>query len=295
MNLLLLGSGGREHALAWKIAASPLLEKALLRARECRHRPGMRAGGARHRRPRGGGRLLPVAPDRSGRGRAGGAALRRDRGRSRRRRHQGVRPEQGRRPPRRLQGLHQGPVPGQQDTDRRLRAVHRRRAREGLRARAGRADRRQGRRARRRQGRRGRGERRGSRGRDRHDVRRRLGRGRRRGGGGGVSRRRGSLVLRALRRRDRDPARLGAGPQARARRRSGAQYRRHGRLLAGAGDDAGAHAPRHGRDRAADRARHEGDGRALQGRALCRADDHRRGAEADRIQRALRRSGNARC
>src|SRR5512133_2108825 len=27
MNLLLLGSGGREHALAWKIAASPLTTK----------------------------------------------------------------------------------------------------------------------------------------------------------------------------------------------------------------------------------------------------------------------------
>ena len=27
MNILLLGSGGREHALAWKIAASPLIEK----------------------------------------------------------------------------------------------------------------------------------------------------------------------------------------------------------------------------------------------------------------------------
>src|SRR6201996_8176105 len=27
MNILLLGSGGREHALAWKIAASPLLAK----------------------------------------------------------------------------------------------------------------------------------------------------------------------------------------------------------------------------------------------------------------------------
>src|SRR5262249_54424719 len=26
MNILLLGSGGREHALAWKIAASPLVE-----------------------------------------------------------------------------------------------------------------------------------------------------------------------------------------------------------------------------------------------------------------------------
>src|SRR5262245_16032486 len=27
MNILLVGSGGREHALAWKIAASPLLER----------------------------------------------------------------------------------------------------------------------------------------------------------------------------------------------------------------------------------------------------------------------------
>src|SRR6478752_7371916 len=27
MNILILGSGGREHALAWKIAASPLTDK----------------------------------------------------------------------------------------------------------------------------------------------------------------------------------------------------------------------------------------------------------------------------
>src|SRR5436309_16089148 len=27
MNILLLGSGGREHALAWKLAASPLVER----------------------------------------------------------------------------------------------------------------------------------------------------------------------------------------------------------------------------------------------------------------------------
>ncbi len=27
MNILILGSGGREHALAWKIAGSPLAER----------------------------------------------------------------------------------------------------------------------------------------------------------------------------------------------------------------------------------------------------------------------------
>jgi phosphoribosylamine--glycine ligase len=27
MNILILGSGGREHALAWKMAASPLNER----------------------------------------------------------------------------------------------------------------------------------------------------------------------------------------------------------------------------------------------------------------------------
>ena len=31
MNILLLGSGGREHALAWKIADSPLIERYTLR------------------------------------------------------------------------------------------------------------------------------------------------------------------------------------------------------------------------------------------------------------------------
>jgi phosphoribosylamine---glycine ligase len=41
MNILLLGSGGREHALAWKIAASPLVERLVCApgnagiAREC--------------------------------------------------------------------------------------------------------------------------------------------------------------------------------------------------------------------------------------------------------------------
>ena len=61
MNILLLGSGGREHALAWKIAASPLLDRLYCApgnagiAQECELRR------ARHRRPRGGDRVLPGA------------------------------------------------------------------------------------------------------------------------------------------------------------------------------------------------------------------------------------------
>ena len=42
MNILLLGSGGREHALAWKIAASPLADRLYLRARQCRASRGRR-------------------------------------------------------------------------------------------------------------------------------------------------------------------------------------------------------------------------------------------------------------
>ena len=49
---------------------------------------------------------------------------------------------------------------------------------------------------------------------------------------------RGSLVLRAVRRRARAAAGDRAGPQARLRRRQGAEHRRHGRLFAGAGRDA---------------------------------------------------------
>ena len=59
MNILLLGSGGREHALAWKIAASPLTDRLYLRARQCRHRPRSRMRRARCRRPRRGDRVLP--------------------------------------------------------------------------------------------------------------------------------------------------------------------------------------------------------------------------------------------
>ena len=69
--------------------------------------------GARYRGSCRGGRVLQNQQDRSGRGRPGGAARRRHRRRSRGRGHQGVRAEQGRRAARRLEGLHQGSVPRQ--------------------------------------------------------------------------------------------------------------------------------------------------------------------------------------
>ena len=82
-----------------------------------------------------------------------------------------------------------------------------------------------------------------------------------------------------------------AGPQARLRRRQGPEHRRHGRLLAGAGHDRGDVRARHGGDGPADAARAEGDGIALQGRAVRRPDGHEGRPEAGRIQRPLRRSG----
>ena len=88
-------------------------------------------------------------------------------------------------------------------------------------------------------------------------------------------------------------ARVGAGSQARLRQRSGPEYRRHGRLFAGAGDDRGDDEAHDDGNHRADPARDGGDGCALQGRAVCRPDDHQGWSEADRIQCALRRSGNA--
>ena len=212
------------------------------------------------------------------RGRARGAAVRRHRRRSDGRRHQGVRSDQGR--PRGSKAPRASPRISAAPTTSRpppMSASRRPAPAKAYVRVARRADRGEGRRARGRQGRRGGAERRRGGGRDRHDVRGRPWRGRRRGRGRGVPRRRGSVVLRAVRRRERDPARLGAGPQARLRRRPGPQHRRHGRLFAGAGDDAGADPRAPWTRSCCPTVRgHEGDGRALQGRALRRADDHRR-------------------
>ena len=98
----------------------PADHEALVRAGQCRHRAGGRVRGARHRRPCGGGRVLQGEQGRFRRGRPGGAAGRRHRGRSRSRGLQDLRAREGRRAARRLQGLHQGSVPPVQHPDRRL-------------------------------------------------------------------------------------------------------------------------------------------------------------------------------
>ncbi len=204
--------------------------------------------GDRPRRPQGRHCLCQGQEDRPGRGRPGSAALRRHRRRSGGGRHQGLRSDQVGRAPGRLQGLHQGSVQGEQYPDRSLRALQRRGRREGLRPQERRTNCCESRRARRRQ-RRGRGrERAGGRSGHRHDVRRRAGRACVGNRGRGMPDRRGSLVLCAVRWRDRHPACFRARPQARRRRRQGSQHRRHGRLLAGADHDRRHEPARDGRD-----------------------------------------------
>ncbi len=108
MHILLLGSGGREHALAWKIAASPLVTKlwcapgnaGIAQEAECvaldiaDHAAVIEFCRTQRRGFRG--------------GRPGNAAGGRNRRRSRRRRHQGVRAEQAGGAAGGLQGIHQG-------------------------------------------------------------------------------------------------------------------------------------------------------------------------------------------
>ena len=173
MNILILGSGGREHALAWKIAASPLTDRlycapgnaGIAQEADCvaldvaDHKAVIAFCKANKIDFVVVGPEVPlcagIVDDLEAAGiktfgptQMGGAAGR-------------------------LQGLHQGPVQGQQDSDRGLRALQGRGGGQGLRAQERRADRGQGRRACRRQGRGGRRDGRGSRSRHRHDVRRR--------------------------------------------------------------------------------------------------------------------------
>ena len=202
VNILLMGSGGREHALAWKMAASPLTDQlfcapgnaGIAREAEC-----VALDIADH------AAVIAFCRDqahRFRRGRAGGAAVRRDRRRSRGGRHQGLRSERAPRRSSKAPRASPRTCAGRTASRPPPTSASRGRSRpKPTSARTRRADRDQGRRPRRRQGRgRGGDARRGG-GRDRHDVRRRARRRRRRSRHRGISRRRGGLVLRALRRR----------------------------------------------------------------------------------------------
>ena len=115
-----------------------------------------------------------------------------------------------------------------------------------------------------------------------------------RGGAGGVPRGRRALAAGALRRRERGAALPRPGLQADLRRRRGAEHRRHGQLLAGAGASARRRSRRSSSEvhrpivAAMADARHP-----LPRRPLRRADDQRRRPQGDRVQRPLRRPRDA--
>ena len=156
VNVLVIGGGGREHALAWKLAQSPRVAKVYRRAGQRRHRARARA---RQRRRSPPSRdlvafareqkiaLTVVGPE--------GAARRRHRRRLPRRRALRSSADAGRGAARELEGLRQGVHGAPRHPDgAATRTFTDAAAAHAYVDRAGRADRRQGRRPRRRQGRR---------------------------------------------------------------------------------------------------------------------------------------------
>ena len=252
MNVLLIGGGGREHALAWKLKQSPLLGRlycapgnaGIEQVAECvALDPADHAAVIRFCKDNAIGLVAigPEAPLVAGLAddlEASGFKV--------------FGPSRAAARTRRLERLHQGSRRRIRHPHRRLSPLRRLLRSQGLCGRAEAADRSQGRWACRRQ-------RRGHRrnacgGRDRHRCLF-LGRVRicrRRSGDRGISRGRRGELLRPHRRQDRAAARHGARPQARLRRRPGPQHRRHGRLFAGADYDAGPLRARDGGDRCAD-------------------------------------------
>ena len=203
MRVLVVGSGGREHALCWALAASPLLTKLWCAPGQSRHRrrspktcrsvrwisrrwspspPPTRSiwwCPARRRR------WSPASPTPWGG------------------RHRLLRPLGGGGATRGQQDLHQGAVRRRRHSDRAMGALRRRPGRTRLRPPPRRADGGQGRRAGGRQGRGGGRQRRRGRGRDRrlHGAGRASATAGRVGGDRGMPGRRGGQPVRALRRR----------------------------------------------------------------------------------------------
>ena len=271
MNVLLIGSGGREHALAWKLAQSPRLT----RLYAAPGNPGIgEVAEIAALDPADHGAVVafcrsaavdlvvvgPEAPLV-----AGLVDVLSDAG------IKAFGPNQRGRAAGRLEGLHQGDLRRSEYPDGGLAALQRCRRRGGLRHRRGRPDRGQGGRARRRQGGDGGGH-------DRGGARRgcRLLRRTRRGcRDRGVPDWRGSELFRPFRRHDCPSFRHRAGPQARRRRRHRPQYRRNGGLFTGSGNGSGDGRAGHGRDRPSDARCHGQARHALSRRALRRPDADR--------------------
>ena len=219
------GACARLGALGVAASLQALRGAGQCRNLRCRRVRGARPSGSRRRHF-----LLQGGANRPRRRRAGGAARRRAGRRARCRRHSRFRANESGRADRRVEGLHQGPLPRGRDSDRRLSAFLRSRRSARLCREPCAAGRGEGGRARRRK-------RRDGRDRSRHGApgaRRGFLRAGCLGRHRGVSRRRGGELLRALRWQDGDPLRHGAGPQARLRRRPRPEHRWHGRLFAGA-------------------------------------------------------------
>ena len=219
MRVLVIGSGGREHALCWSIAASPVLTKlwcapgnpGIAQVAECvpigvLDFPALIAFAQDNEID-----LVvpgPEAPLVAGISRCDGSCLDSL--------HRAV---ASGRAARRQQDLHQGTVRRRRHPHRAMGALRRCRGGARIRAPAWRAARGEGGRIGRRQGRRGgRHRSRGVGGDRRDDAGACVRRGRRLPGDRGMPGRRGSLAVRAMRRRDRAAARRRAGPQARGRR-----------------------------------------------------------------------------